>query len=307
MRQGSGEAPARAALAGNPSDGYGGRTLAVALPALRARVQVEPSDRPDVPDRLLAAALLRFVEGTGIDPGPVRMRFITMIPEQVGLAGSSAIVVAALRALAAASRVELPPKRLATLALEAETEDLGIAAGPQDRVTQAHGGLVSMDFDARHGPHGAVQQLDPALLPPLFVAWQCRPGESSDVFHADLRRRHEEGDPSVHDGMQLLAALAAEARDALLEGDIRSFERCMDASFDARRSMALLDPDQVLMVEAARALGAAANFAGSGGAIVGTLPAGVGERELRAALPGCEVHAPALVDGAEGPPHGMSG
>jgi GHMP kinase-like protein len=107
--------------------------------------------------------------------------------------------------------------------------------------------------------------------------------------------------------MQLLTALAAEARDALLEGDIRSFERCMDASFDARRAMARLDPDQVLMVEAARALGAAANFAGSGGAIVGTLPAGVGERELRAALPGCEVHAPALVDGAGGPPHGMSG
>ena len=307
MRQGSGEAPARAALAGNPSDGYGGRTLAVALPALRARVQVEPSVRPDVPDRLLAAALLRFVEGTGIDPGPVRMRFITMIPEQVGLAGSSAIVVAALRALAAAARLELAPGRLATLALEAETEELGIAAGPQDRVTQAHGGLLSMDFDSRHGPHGAVQRLDPALLPPLFVAWQREPGASSGVFHADLRRRHEKGDPAVHGGMKVLTALAAEARDALLDCDLETFERCMDSSFDARQAMARLDPDQVRMVEAARALGAAANFAGSGGAIVGTLPAGIGKRELSAALPGCEVHAPALVDGAGGPPQGMSG
>jgi glucuronokinase len=307
MRQGSGEAPARAALAGNPSDGYGGRTLAVTLPALRARVQVEPSVRPDVPDRLLGAALLQFVEGTGIDPGPVRMRFITMIPEQVGLAGSSAIVVAALRALAAAARVDLEPRRLATLALEAETEVLGIAAGPQDRVAQAHGGLLSMDFDARHGPSGAVQRLDPALLPPLFVAWQREPAGSSGIFHADLRSRHEEGDPAVHDGMKLLTALAAEARDALLAGDVLTFERCMDASFDARRAMAPLDPDQVRMVEAVRDLGAAANFAGSGGAVVGTLPARVGERELRAALPGCEVYAPARVDGAEGPPQGMSG
>src|SRR3954452_4733185 len=307
MRQGTGEAPARAALAGNPSDGYGGRTLAVALPALRARVQVEPSARPDVPNMLLAAALLRFVEGTGIDPGPVRMRFITMIPEQVSLAGSSAIVVAALRALAAAARVELSPGRIATLALEAETDHLGIAAGPQDRVAQAHGGLVSMDFDAKHGPSGAVQRLDPALLPPLFVAWQREPGASSGVFHADLRRRHEDGDPAVHDGMKLLTALAAEARDALLEGDLEIFQGCVDATFDARRAMARLDPDEVRMVEAARALGAAANFAGSGGAIVGTLPPGVTERELRAALPGCEVHAPAMVDGAVGPPHGMSG
>ena len=133
-----------------------------------------------------------------------------------------------------------------------------------------------MDFDARHGPYGAVQRLDPALLPPLFVAWQREPGASSGVFHADLRRRHEQGDPIVHDRMKLLTALAAEARDALLAGDHRTFERCVDASFDARRAMARLDPDQVRMIEAARALGAAVNFAGSGGAIVGTLPAGVG-------------------------------
>jgi hypothetical protein len=42
----------------------------------------------------------------------------------------------------------------------------------------------------------------------------------------------------------------------------------MDESFDARRSIAALDPRHVGMVELARSLEAAANFAGSGGAIV---------------------------------------
>jgi glucuronokinase len=45
----------------------------------------------------------------------------------------------------------------------------------------------------------------------------------------------------------------------------------MDASFDVRRSIAALDPRHVRMVELARSLGAAANYAGSGGAIVGLL------------------------------------
>ena len=36
-------------------------------------------------------------------------------------------------------------RELALLAWEAETEELGIEAGPQDRVAQAHGGLLDMD------------------------------------------------------------------------------------------------------------------------------------------------------------------
>src|SRR5690242_11292277 len=83
------------------------RTLAVALPAFRARVDVEPADRFQIDDPLLAAAFRRFGRGLGIDPPPFAMRFTTTIPRQVGLGGSSAIVVAALRALATAFDVDL--------------------------------------------------------------------------------------------------------------------------------------------------------------------------------------------------------
>src|SRR3954469_11429520 len=44
---GKGRAYARVALAGNPSDGYGGRTLAVTVPGLAAgRTPVRGGDRP---------------------------------------------------------------------------------------------------------------------------------------------------------------------------------------------------------------------------------------------------------------------
>jgi glucuronokinase len=290
----AGEAPARAALAGNPSDGYGGRTLAAALAGWTARVEVVPAERPwDVDAALrrggadaLIAAAARRLERRGLLPGaPFDVRWSSTIPRQVGLGGSSALVTAALRALVAAAGAEpLAPDDLALTALDAETVELGIAAGPQDRVAQAHGGLTAMDFDPEHGPIGRAEPLDPALLPPLFVAWQKRPAESSDTYHSDLRRRHAAGDPAVHDALAELAALASSARDALLAGDHDSFGRCLDGSFDARRRMAPLQPEHLRMVEIARSLGACANYAGSGGAIVGTLPAGATADDLAGAF-----------------------
>ena len=61
---------------------------------------------------------------------------------------------------------------------------------------------------------------------------------------------------------------ARAARDALLDGDHRALCRAVDASFDARARMMALDPLHVEMVTCARAAGAAANYAGSGGAVV---------------------------------------
>ena len=260
-------------------------------------MEVEPSDRLDVESPLLAAAYRRFARGVGLDPPPLRMRFDTTIPEQVGLGGSSGIVIAAIRALGEAFGIELEPGTVAVAALEAETEELGIVAGPQDRVVQAYGGLVAMDFDPRHGRYGDVRELDARLLPPLFVAWQREPSTPSGLFHAELRRRYDAGDPAVRQGMRRLAGLALEAREALREHDHEAFGRCLDGSFDIRREMAALEPAHLKMIALARSLGAAANFTGSGGAVAGTIPPAVTGPDLEEAFAtiGCAVHAPAVV------------
>jgi glucuronokinase len=296
-------APARVALAGNPSDGYGGRTLALALPSLEARVAVQPAsglrlgpleladaaelDRALEHGRepaLMAAALRRLARFADIPESGFALSYSSSVPGEVGLAGSSALVVAALRALCAAFGVQLTPDELALAALEAETEELGIAAGPQDRVVQAHGGLVMMDFA---NSQWRVESLDPALLPPLFVAWRHEHATHSGDYHAELRKRHAAGDPAVHGCMNRLAQLATDARDALVTGDHAAFGRAMDGSFDERAAMGPLVPEHVEMIELARSMGASANYAGSGGAIVGTAPSD----DLRAALEraGCTV------------------
>ncbi len=266
----SGTAAARAALAGNPSDGYGGATLAVALGNYAAEVQVATADRPTVhpPSRLVDAAVRRFDRQHAPGAEPVRIRWRTTIPREVGLGGSSAIVAATLMALGRLHRVELARAVLAETALAVEVEELGIAAGLQDRVAQAYGGLTFMDF-APAGARPRYVALDPELLPELFVALRPDAGAVSDGVHADLRRRFDRGDPAVRSEMSVLAGLARAARDALVAGDRVAFARCLDGSFDARRRMLALDSRHVAMITAARSAGAAANYTGSGGAIVG--------------------------------------
>jgi glucuronokinase len=246
-----GFAPARTALAGNPSDGYGGAVLAVTLPVLGAHATARLSDSLSVSPKsdLVRATVVRF--GT-----PAQIEWSTNVPPSVGLGGSSAISIAVLRALDAS----LPPKELALTALAVEREDLDIPGGRQDQVVQAHGGLVLMDFS--EDPDGRVERLDSGLLPPLVVAWRAQAGEPSGIAHADLRSRYGRGD------MPALAALAHEAARALRGGDWSSFSRAVDESYEHRARMVALQPRHVAMIETARAAGAAANYSGSGGAIV---------------------------------------
>ena len=241
-------------LAGNPSDGFGGRTVSLAISNYSARVTVRESnaleiqpvaaDRTrfdDVDDlvrdvrvngyyggvRLLKAAVRRLAaaageRGVALGERSFAIEYETDVPRGVGLGGSSAIVTAALTALAGFCELEVESSELPGLALAVETDELGIAAGLQDRVAQVEGGLTFMDFDpgvvAANG-RGDYERLDPELLPSLFVAHLERAAEPSEVFHSRLRHRFEAGEPAVVDAMRRLGAIAADARGAVLARD----------------------------------------------------------------------------------------
>jgi len=222
---------------------------------------------------LLAAACIRFADWylDGELP-PLELSFASNIPRQVGLAGSSAIIMATLRALATHAGVAHDPFRLSELALSAETELLGIGAGPQDRVAQAYEGLMRMDFTPPHDP-GKYQRLSTSLLPAsLFMAWDPAPGDSSGVVHGSLRERYCAGESSVLEVRDALRTLTFEGADALARGDRGAFARAVDENFDLRTRLVEVRPRDRAMVELGRAHGAAVKFCGSGGAIVG-LPA----------------------------------
>lgn len=260
---------ARAALAGNPSDGYGGAVVAVPVPDLRATAAATDADRFSVDardddlHRLLQATADAFVEHVGRLP-PVHLSASTAVPRSVGLAGSSALVIAALRALGGSVEYRWDRLELAQLALAVERDRLGITAGLQDRLVQSVDQPLAMEFDPI-----AYEVLRLPDDVPLFVAWNPAAAEPSDTVHRALQRRHRADDPLVLTGMAELAGEARRAAAAIAAGDLVELGRAMDASFDLRTSMVEVSPDQVDLVEIGRRAGAAVNSAGSGGSVVG--------------------------------------
>jgi glucuronokinase len=245
------------------------------------------------PAALLMATAKRYCErlaAQGVEPAELgfdlRLR-ASSIPPQVGLAGSSAIVISALRALCEVRSDLIERELLPSFALACETEELGIAAGLQDRVVQSYGGMVFMDFDpavvAELG-HGRYVPLDRALLPALVVAYRPEAATDSGVAHAPMHERFEAGDPAVVETMAAIAALAHVGREALLSKDRERLGALMDRNFELRQRIYELDPRHTAMIEAAHSVGAAANFAGSGGAVVALPAAGAPIDALRNVL-----------------------
>lgn len=324
---------ARAGLMGNPSDGYHGKTLSIILRNYHAEVvlyewedveivlaQEDRSRFRSVEElardvdlhgyyggaRLVKATIKRFVEYCRgrhtLHRRNFAVRYQTNIPRQVGLAGSSAIIVATMRGLMDFYGVAIPRPVLPSLVLSVEKEELGIAAGLQDRVVQVYGGLVFMDFSPEsmaeaHGfSYGKYEQLDPGLLPTLYLACSEDAGEPTEVMHNQLRLRYDRGDADVVGAMSQFAELAQRARDALLAGKQAEFGALMDRNFDLRRSICRLPAEHIRMVEVARQVGASAKFAGSGGAIVGVYDGEAMFERLSAELGkiGCRVLKPIL-------------
>jgi glucuronokinase len=299
---------ARAGLIGNPSDGYHGRAISISVRNFHADVvlyewheielllsQEDRSRFRSVHElvrdvelhgyyggiRLVKAAIKKFVEycrarGHAIDDRAFTVRYETNIPRQVGLAGSSAIIVATLRCLMEFYRVKIPLRLQPSLALSVESEELGIAAGLQDRVIQAYEGVVDMDFSPAASETidgfecGRYERLDPQILPPLYVAYRTELSGPTEVVHNNLRERFRLGEPAVVQAMVHLAELVPAARQAIDQGDPAKLAELIDRNFEIRRSICQIPAAQVDMVLRARRAGASAKFAGSGGAIIGT-------------------------------------
>lgn len=124
--------------------------------------------------------------------------------------------VAGLADAAAAAKAGLDDARLPSFVLAVESEELGITAGLQDRVVQAYGGAVHMDFspallsDPSRG-YGEYTRLPLDALPPLFLAYAADPSDSGRI-HAPVKQRWLAGDADVVAGMAAIAALADEGK-----------------------------------------------------------------------------------------------
>lgn len=295
---------ARAGLLGNPSDGYFGKTISLIVKNFGAQVVLyespELSIEPQYADSnsfrniyhlkdtvsligynggipLIKATVKKFCDYC--DQHGIRLnknftiRYRSSIPRQLGLSGSSAIVIATLRALMQFYNVEIPLVELPTLAMEAETKELGITAGLQDRVIQAYEGCVYMDFEKeqvqKYG-YGFYERLDASLLPKLYIAYNLDLGKVSGKVHNDLRSRYDKGDEHAISTLQKIASLADEGKEAILAGDHTRLGQLVNQNFNYRKEIMNISDSNMALINTARACGASASFTGSGGSIIGT-------------------------------------
>lgn len=295
----------RAGLIGNPSDGYFGKTISLAFSNFRADVvlyetpelEILPSQKDqscfdNVADlvrdvrlhgyyggiRLLKAAVKTFYtycqdNQITLHDKNFTIRYHSDIPHGVGLAGSSAIITACLRALMAFYGVSIPKYVQANLVLAAEKSELHIPAGLQDRVIQVYEGLVYMDFAepimSTQG-YGRYEPLDPALLPKLYIAYRDDFSEPTEKLHNDLRLRFNQGERKIVNTMRFWARLTDRVRKRLVSEQRETIGELLDTNFNRRQQLCKISEDNLRMVEQARAAGASAKFTGSGGAIIGT-------------------------------------
>ena len=298
---------ARAGFLGNPSDGYNGKTISLIVRNFWAEAVLYEWDSVDIVlteedrahfssiydlakdvklhgyyggIRLIKATIKSFVEycqthDIKLHNRNFSVRYKTNIPRQVGLAGSSALIIATLRCLMEFYQIDIPLEAQPSLVLSIEKNELGISAGLQDRVIQVYEGLVYMDFDkSKEHLVGNLKayKYEPMslnLLPQLYIAYNNSLSEPTEVFHNDISGRFNRGEEKVVNAMKHFAKLAESGYEALLKGEIKRLGELIDENFNTRRSIYDLAPWQVQMVEVARQCGASAKLAGSGGAIKG--------------------------------------
>ena len=295
----------RAAVIGNPSDGYFGKTIAFLFSNFKAQVQLYHSPElkiyPQGLDitsfdsieqlvenvntcgyyggmRLLKATIKVFFDycqrqDIQLDKRNFTIRYQSDIPLRLGLAGSSAIITACMKALMSFYGVEIPKAIMANLVLSVETDELGISAGLQDRVAQAYEKPVFMDFDkatmGKQG-YGKYIPLNSKDFKNMYIAFRKNLSEGTEVVHNNLRARYNIGEKVVLEAMEKWAGLTDAYYEALKNDDQKTIHDLINKNFDLRRSLIPISQGNIQMVEDARSVGASAKFTGSGGAIIGT-------------------------------------
>lgn len=296
---------ARAGLLGNPSDGYFGKTISISVKNFGAHISLYQSpelvievlrqdrnifsniydfvDRIKLHgyyggDRLIKAAIKAFYDyciehDIKLENKNFSIRYNSSIPRQVGLAGSSAIITATIKALCKFYNIEIKKELLPTIILSAEIKELGINAGLQDRVIQVYEGLVYMDFEKKvmeENNYGIYESLPLENLPKIYLAYKDTLGKVSGVVLNDIYSRYKRGEKLVVDTLEEIANCALDGKTAIENKDHTQLFNLINKNFDLRAKIMNISDENMEMINIARNCGASAKFAGSGGSIIGT-------------------------------------
>ena len=288
-------APGRAGIVGNPSDMYGGCVIScstaeraycalteddrLVLEALGEEQEIVcPGDLEPQRNRLdIAKAVVKWFD---VDTGSARFRLSTWtdIPENAGLAGSTALLICVFACVAEKLGVRFKPHELAENARKVEAEVLGITCGYQDQYMGVFGGLNYMDFRGKENlgqagpePYATVESLIDAVSETPFVVAHTGVKRHSGQVHRSMRERWLDREAEVVQGYEDVASLARTAKKALIAERWEELGRLMNDNHAIQQKLGASGDVNDRLIEIARengALGAKLAGAGHGGTIV---------------------------------------
>jgi galactokinase/mevalonate kinase-like predicted kinase len=290
-------APGRCGVIGNPTDMYGGAVLSCSVP-MRARVtMVEAPEliletnsrecriagrddlRPQDDHFDVARAVLDYLR---LPPLACRVCYESEIPLRSGMAGSTALTVALLRAMLAWLGERPNLYRVAERARYVELNYLKVVCGYQDAYMCTFGGLNYMDFRGKQFYRQAeaelfatVEPLAPFATALPFILGYTGVEHASSAVHKPLRERWLEGEPAVVHGYDRITELARAGKKALLLEDWPLLGRLMIENHAIQRDLGGSGESNERLISAALeagALGAKLAGAGDGGTIIALWP-----------------------------------
>lgn len=206
----------------------------------------------------------------------------TELPFASGLSGSTAMVVAALKAVTTFQSIAYARHHFAELARSIELNYMGVICGYQDQYMATFGGINYMDFrdkefyrEVLSEPFATVESLAPHVDELPFILANTGVAHHSGAVHKPIRERWLEGDREVVDAYVRIGKLAREGKKALLARDWKLLGDLMNENHDEQRRLGGSGPENERLIQAALdagAYGAKLAGAGQGGTIIALHP-----------------------------------
>jgi D-glycero-alpha-D-manno-heptose-7-phosphate kinase len=266
-------------------------TLNAAI-SLRAHVTIESRDdgrvvlvsedtgeRVDVEDAAalghetlpLVARLVRFFHAGGLT-----LTTRSDSPFGAGIAGSSAMNIALIAALAAFTDRHLGANEIFEIAKNVEAQVIDVPTGVQDYRPALFGGVSAVELDLT-GVRRVQLPVPPADLASRIVLAYTQASRNSGINNWDMMKRHIDGEAAVVEAFENIAAIARRMRDALERRDWDGVGRELAAEWDNRKRLApgVTTPAIDALLDRAKRAGAVAGKvcgAGGGGCLFSLVP-----------------------------------
>jgi len=193
-------------------------------------------------------------------------------PLGAGIAGSSALTVAACGALARWTGAPSRDEDILTVAMNVECQTIRVPTGVQDYRPALYGGVAAIELGVA-GVRRVGLDIDVAELERRMVLAYTGAPRDSGVNNWAITRRHLDGDREVFDCFERIRDTAARMRAALVRGDWDEVGRQIAAEWENRKRLAPGVSTSAIDALSARAAAAGATAtkvcgAGGGGCVL---------------------------------------